>query len=79
VPAPNEWRSARITPPLLQAVRRDGVTILWILVGQCLWRATPIATYQAMHDPGVALDQMEEPEQNLVLSKVAMMIHEAVR
>jgi hypothetical protein len=44
--------------PLLKAAAEGGVTILWVLVRDCNWRATPLSKYQAAYPPRKPLAQM---------------------
>jgi hypothetical protein len=36
-------------PPLLRAAQDEGLTIIWVLVRDCLFSETKIADYQAAH------------------------------
>jgi hypothetical protein len=45
--------------PLLKAAEDGGVTILWVLVRDCNWRATPLGKYQAAYPPNKPLAPMK--------------------
>jgi hypothetical protein len=64
-------------PPLLAAAEREGIRILWIYLSPCLYKATPIAAYQAAHDLAKSLAEMTTAEQQRVLLQVAEAIHQA--
>lgn len=57
-------------PHLLEAARTKGLTILWVLLSDCLWKETEIANYQAVHMPPVPLDSLEESEAKTALRAV---------
>ena len=45
--------------PLLKAAAEGGVTILWVPVRDCNWKATPLSRYQAAHPPEKPLAPMK--------------------
>ena len=45
--------------PFLRAAEDGGVTILWVLVRDCNWRATPLSRYQAAYPPDKPLAPMK--------------------
>lgn len=57
-------------PPLLNAVREEGVTIFWIYLSSCLFGETEIASYQAAHDISRPLDRLSKSQRQAVLSSV---------
>jgi citrate lyase alpha subunit len=61
-------------PPLLEAVRNEGVTILWVAVSHCLYEETQIASYQAANNPMRPLDSLRPAEQNKVLASICRKI-----
>ncbi len=64
-------------PPLLAAAEREGVTILWVHLSACLYDETPIADYQAAHDPARTLDEMSDAERKRTLVAICKMIKAA--
>lgn len=54
-------------PPLLQAVEKDGLTILWVPVSFIAYRKTPIAEYQAAWEPARPLEVLSKAEQDRIL------------
>ncbi|HUP24373.1 MAG TPA: CHASE2 domain-containing protein [Thermoanaerobaculia bacterium] len=66
-------------PPLLAASRERGLRLLCVHVSASLWEESPIADYQAAHDPSKPLDTMRRGQQNTVLKKVAARVSEAAR
>lgn len=45
--------------PLLKEAERGGVTVLWVLVRACSYRATPLRDYQAILPPDKSLAEMK--------------------
>jgi hypothetical protein len=64
-------------PPLLEASKKDGLTILWVYVGACLYEETEIKDYQAAHDPSRPLNKLSRAEQEEVLASICRRIKEA--
>jgi hypothetical protein len=57
-------------PPLLNAAKKEGLTILWVAVSSCLYKETEIANYQAVNDPKKPLDSLSPAELNKVLVNI---------
>jgi len=57
-------------PPLLEANKTEGLTILWIPVRASHYRRTAIAAYQAAHDPAKPLSGMSRARQDSALVKI---------
>jgi len=57
-------------PPLLEAARKDGLTILWVAVSDSLYTETEIADYQAVNDTSKPLDSLTPAELNRALVKI---------
>ncbi|HEY7770349.1 TIR domain-containing protein [Longimicrobium sp.] len=51
-------------PPLLEAAKTSGLTIIWVPLSASSFHVTPIAEYQSAIDPKRPLDQMSPPKQN---------------
>jgi Leucine-rich repeat (LRR) protein len=65
-------------PPLLEAAKKAGLTILWIAVSACLYEEAEIADYQGANDPSQPLDSLSPAELNKVLADISREIKEAV-
>jgi WD40 repeat protein len=65
-------------PAILEAAQARRLTVLCVHVSPCLWKETQIAEYQATHDPGRSLSQMDEWEQKQTLAEVCRRIKVAV-
>jgi formylglycine-generating enzyme required for sulfatase activity len=57
-------------PPLLEANKTEGLTILWIPVRASHYRRTAIAAYQAVHDPVKPLSGMSRARQDSALVRI---------
>jgi hypothetical protein len=57
-------------PPLLNAAEKDGLTIFWVLVSDCMYKETSIADFQAANDPAKPLDSLRAAERNKVLVSI---------
>ncbi len=64
-------------PPLLAAAEKEGLTILWIAVSDCLYRETEIGDYQAANDPRKPLDSLSSAELNTTLVGICEKIKRA--
>ncbi|HRX71872.1 MAG: SUMF1/EgtB/PvdO family nonheme iron enzyme [Gammaproteobacteria bacterium] len=58
-------------PPLLEAAKKQGATILWVPLRHSLYRVTEIACYQAAYDPGTPLSTLTLAEQDAALVRIA--------
>jgi predicted nucleotide-binding protein len=63
-------------PPLLDAAKREGLTILWIAVSSCMYKETEIAKYQAVNNPSEPLDSLTSAQLNKELVRIAEKIKE---
>lgn len=66
-------------PYFLNAAKEKGLPILWIAVSHCGWKITPIAKYQATHDPEKPLNGLSLSQQDQVLDKICEKIVQAAR
>jgi hypothetical protein len=64
-------------PPLLEAARSEGVTILWVPVRFSSYEITPIAAYQAAHSPDKPLASLSAPARDKALVKICEVIQRA--
>ena len=58
-------------PPLLEAARKQGMTILWVPLRHSLYKVTEIARYQAAYDPGTPLSTLTAAQQDAALVRIA--------
>ena len=66
-------------PPLLKAAEQEGVLILPVIVGSCLFEQEPdLAQFQAVNAPDQPLDGLDKAEQEKRLLSVAKTIRNAV-
>lgn len=65
-------------PPLLEASEKEGLTVAWVCLSNCLYEYTNIKDYQAAHDISHPLDSLEEPQQKAILAKISKNILEAI-
>ncbi len=74
----SEFIAQHELPPLLEAARNDGATILWIPVSNSAYQVTEIGDYQAAIDPTRPLDCMSGPsERNKAYVRICCMIQKA--
>ena len=66
-------------PPLLRAAEHEGLCILWVCLGPCLYEATPIHEYQAVLPPGEPLEALSPVQQKAALKTIAGAIRDALR
>jgi hypothetical protein len=64
-------------PPLLEAAREKGLTILWVAVRDSLYRETEIGRYQAVNDPSKPLAKLQGADRDKELVKICMEIKSA--
>ena len=64
-------------PPLLEAARSEGVTILWVPVRFSSFDITPIAAYQAAHSPEKPLASLPSAARDKALVKICEIIQQA--
>jgi hypothetical protein len=70
----SEFIAEHELPPLLDAAKREGTTIVWIAIGHSLYEQTDIAEYQAANDPSRPLNSLSESDADLELVKIARAI-----
>ncbi|MGE0820881.1 MAG: TIR domain-containing protein [Candidatus Binatia bacterium] len=65
-------------PPLLDAAKKDGLTVLWVYLSACMYKETEIEAYQAAHNIAHPLDSLPPSQQNQVLLQICEEIKRAV-
>lgn len=65
-------------PPLLNAAKSQGLTIIWIPISYCLYEETEIAKYQAAYLPDRPLSSLSSSEQNQALVEICKQIQKAL-
>ncbi len=65
-------------PPLLEAAKKEGLTIVWVPLSASSYTETEIADYQAAHDPSRPLDLLSDAEQNQAFVEICRKIRDAV-
>jgi len=63
-------------PPLLDAAKKEGLTILWIAVSSSMYKETEIEKYQPVNDPLRPLDNLNLAQQNQELVHIVETIKE---
>jgi internalin A len=56
--------------PLLDSARTEGVKVFWVCLSPCLHASTEIERYQAAHDVGRPLSQMEKPQRDAAIRSI---------
>lgn len=65
-------------PPLLHRAKAQGVRILWIPIGACLYQESPLTDFQAAWDPSHPLNSLKGPQQEHALVLIAQAIKDSV-
>lgn len=73
----SEFIAEQELPPLLKAAEGEGLRVVWVAVGDCLYADTAVADYQAANDPERPLDSLRGAELNTALRLVCEQIKEA--
>jgi hypothetical protein len=64
-------------PPLLNAAEQEGLKIIWVPVGYCLYGETEIEQYQAVHNPAQPLGSLKGAKLDEALAKICREIKAA--
>lgn len=64
-------------PPLLEAAKKKGLTILWIAVSASMYKFTEIAVYQCINEPSKPLDSLNSAQLNEALVQICEKIERA--
>jgi TIR domain-containing protein len=62
-------------PELLRYAEEGGVTVLWVLLNECLWEDSALAQYQA-ENASRPLSTMDEGEKTLVIKNICVRVRE---
>jgi internalin A len=65
-------------PPLLEAAKNKGLTILWVAVSESMYEETEINDYQGTNNPSEPLDSLPDAEVNKVLKEICRQIKDEV-
>lgn len=74
----SEFIQSEEVPVLLQAAEQDHVTILVVVLDACNFAHSPLAPYQAAHDPKMPLNTLSASEQAKVWVRVAGRVRKAL-
>jgi hypothetical protein len=67
-------------PPLLRAAEQEGLVVLWLCLGHCLYEETEIHRFQAAHDPSKPLSSLPRKAQwEKVLADLARRVKAAIQ
>src|SRR4051794_30304822 len=67
----SDFIAAEELPPILEAAKAEGRTIVWLLITPCLWKHTVFGTIQAAHDTKRPLSSLKKAQADEILAKVA--------
>jgi hypothetical protein len=60
--------------PLLKAAEEEGVVVLSVILGSCVFKDTPLAAFQAINEPSNPLNRMSLGKRDAIWSEVAEFI-----
>jgi formylglycine-generating enzyme required for sulfatase activity/energy-coupling factor transporter ATP-binding protein EcfA2 len=61
-------------PPLLEAARKEGLTIFWVAVSHCIYKETEIERYQAVNDPSKPLSSLRKADRERAFTEICEQI-----
>jgi hypothetical protein len=73
----SEFIAHKEFPRILEANRKNGLTVIWVPVSAALVEVTPLGSLQAAIDPARPLDALSEAERNQALVQIARQINAA--
>ena len=66
-------------PPLLNAAKKRGLTVIWALLTACLYDDSDLEAFKAAHNLNQPLDSLPRPEQQKILVEICNQIKAAFR
>ncbi len=66
-------------PPLLEAAKHEGLTIIWVPLSASMYKTTPIEAYLAAHDPSRPLDSLKSAQRNQAIVAICEKIKAAAQ
>lgn len=61
-------------PPLLQAAKQEGVTLLTVIVGHCHFANSPLSKLQAFNKPDKPLESLSLPQRNKEMARLCALL-----
>lgn len=61
-------------PPLLLAAKKEGVTLLTVVVGHCHFANSPLSKLQAFNKPDKPLEALSTPQRNKEMARLCAMV-----
>ena len=61
-------------PPLLLAAKKEGVTLLTVVVGHCHFANSPLSKLQAFNKPDKPLEALTIPQRNKEMARLCAMV-----
>lgn len=75
----SDFINRRELPYLLEAAEKNQVRLTWMLLKSCLYKETPIAEHQALHDLARPLAGLTQGKRDKVLAQICEKIAELVK
>lgn len=73
----SDFIDKHVLPPLRDAAKREGLTILWILVRPCSYEKTALASYQPAHDIARPLNDLAGADRDRAWVKICQEVDAA--
>jgi TIR domain len=73
----SDYIMERELPFILTAAKNEELSLLWVLLGPCLYKETEIDKYQAAHDPSKPLSSLSKVERKAALLSLCTTIKSA--
>jgi hypothetical protein len=65
-------------PKILKRSSEDGLIILWVSVGYCMYEETELAVYQSVNNPAKPLESLSSHEQDRILLDICKKIKNTI-